>query len=1194
MSWCDHCRCQAGGPQELCTGFYCRFRAGETSSTEGTFHRNSSVLGSITVAMLRVLLLCVSLMAGCCAAQTACSGDQVADIFFLLDESGSVTAENFKLVLTAVKDIASSFPIGPSKVKIGVATFSTYVGTVIPLKAHDNQQDLLDAIDKIQYRGGYTYTNLALQLARTSGFADVSGGRDSAPDYLIVITDGKSTDASKTQTEAAALRQTNITVLAVGVGSGVDIQELNTIASSPSLVFNVSNFQALSNITDQLVTDVCPTPVQSSWSNWGNWAPCSKTCGGGVQYRYRTCTGGEKTCQGSSRERRPCSENPCSTACSGDQVADIFFLLDESGSVSDENFKLVLTAVKDIASSFPIGPSKVRIGVATFSTNLGTVIPLKAHDNQQDLLDAIDKIQYRGGYTYTNLALQLARTSGFTDVSGGRDSAPDYLIVITDGKSTDASKTQTEAAALRQTNITVLAVGVGSGVDIQELNTIASSPSLVFNVSNFQALSNITDQVVTDVCPTPVQSSWSNWGNWAPCSKTCGGGVQYRYRTCTGGEKTCQGSSRERRPCSENPCSTACSGDQVADIFFLLDESGSVSDENFKLVLTAVKDIASSFPIGPSKVRIGVATFSTNLGTVIPLKAHDNQQDLLDAIDKIQYRGGYTYTNLALRLARTSGFTDVSGGRDSAPDYLIVITDGKSTDASKTQTEAAALRQTNITVLAVGVGSGVDIQELNTIASSPSLVFNVSNFQALSNITDQLVTDVCPTPVQSSWSNWGNWAPCSKTCGGGVQYRYRTCTGGEKTCQACSGDQVADIFFLLDESGSVTAENFKLVLTAVKDIASSFPIGPSKVKIGVATFSTYVGTVIPLKAHDNQQDLLDAIDKIQYRGGYTYTNLALQLARTSGFTDVSGGRDSAPDYLIVITDGKSTDASKTQTEAAALRQTNITVLAVGVGSGVDIQELNTIASSPSLVFNVSNFQALSNITDQLVTDVCPSPINDSRACKEKPCKSVVPDSTTCQLRENIASGDIRSVTISCKANNVYPEAGCKFYRKTNGGKRVAIKARPSYTHKLIQSSSGSSYRTECSVREEVSDLGEGTHTFHVFVYPNVTGGESLVNATMLDKNVTLSFPRATHNCPPTLVQDYLCGKPTACNCTLISEGRPKGYPLWFHEGTTPIFGPLVVSYDISRPNIAHTCEGTSGLGRILGSTLKITTDTTCG
>ena len=67
------------------------------------------------------------------------------------------------------------------------------------------------------------------------------------------------------------------------------------------------------------------------------------------------------------------------------------------------------------------------------------------------------------------------------------------------------------------------------------------------------------------------------------------------------------------------------------------------------------------------------------------------------------------------------------------------------------------------------------------------------------------------------------------------------------------------------------------------------------------------------------------------------------------------------------------------------------------------------------------------------------------------------------------------------------------------------------------------------------------------------------------------FPRATHNCPPTLVQDYLCGKPTTCNCTLISEGRPKGYALWF-EGTIPILGPLVVSYDGTRESpIKNLC-----------------------
>ena len=39
------------------------------------------------------------------------------------------------------------------------------------------------------------------------------------------------------------------------------------------------------------------------WSEWGGWSECSKTCGGGVQYRERNCSNpapanGGKECEG--------------------------------------------------------------------------------------------------------------------------------------------------------------------------------------------------------------------------------------------------------------------------------------------------------------------------------------------------------------------------------------------------------------------------------------------------------------------------------------------------------------------------------------------------------------------------------------------------------------------------------------------------------------------------------------------------------------------------------------------------------------------------------------------------------------------------------------------------------------------------------------------------------------------------------
>ena len=59
------------------------------------------------------------------------------------------------------------------------------------------------------------------------------------------------------QTEANAIHQGNLNVLSVGVGSGVNQNELELIASDPSNVYTVSSFDALSNIEDSLKKTTC-------------------------------------------------------------------------------------------------------------------------------------------------------------------------------------------------------------------------------------------------------------------------------------------------------------------------------------------------------------------------------------------------------------------------------------------------------------------------------------------------------------------------------------------------------------------------------------------------------------------------------------------------------------------------------------------------------------------------------------------------------------------------------------------------------------------------------------------------------------------------------------------------------------------------------------------------------------------------
>ena len=47
------------------------------------------------------------------------------------------------------------------------------------------------------------------------------------------------------------------------------------------------------------------------------------------------------------------------------------------------------------------------------------------------------------------------------------------------------------------------------------------------------------------------------------------------------------------------------------------------------------------------------------------------------------------------------------------------------------------------------------------------------------------------------------------------------------------------------------------------------------------------------------------------------------------------------------------------------------------------------------------------------------------------------------------------------------------------------------------------YSSRCSVSVAVEDLGEGTHSFQGYIYPDVTGGEDLVDAITPNTTVNL-------------------------------------------------------------------------------------------
>ncbi|XP_076447300.1 von Willebrand factor A domain-containing protein 1-like isoform X2 [Babylonia areolata] len=57
-----------------------------------------------------------------------------ADVVFVLDSSGSVSAHYFNLMVRFVQDLVKQFHIGTDKVSVGVVTYSNVARTQVDLK----------------------------------------------------------------------------------------------------------------------------------------------------------------------------------------------------------------------------------------------------------------------------------------------------------------------------------------------------------------------------------------------------------------------------------------------------------------------------------------------------------------------------------------------------------------------------------------------------------------------------------------------------------------------------------------------------------------------------------------------------------------------------------------------------------------------------------------------------------------------------------------------------------------------------------------------------------------------------------------------------------------------------------------------------------------------------------------------------
>ncbi|KAJ7421501.1 hypothetical protein BTVI_18149 [Pitangus sulphuratus] len=399
------------------------------------------------------------------------------------------------------------------------------------------------------------------------------------------------------------------------------------------------------------------------------------------------------------------------------------------------------------------------------------------------------------------------------------------------------------------------------------------------------------------------------------------------------------------------------------DIVFLIDSSDSVRPDGLAHIRDFISRIVQQLEVGPNKVRIGVVQFSNNVFPEFYLKTHKSKNAVLQAIRRLRLRGGSPLNaGKALDYVVKNYFIRSAGSRieDGVPQHLVVILGDRSQD--DVNRPANVITSTNIKPLGVGARN-VDRDQLQIITSDPERVLVVQDFTGLSTLEKRVQNILEELPVPTTEIP-GPFLP-----------------GGKKQ---------ADIVFLLDGSINLGRDNFQEVLQFVYSVVDAIYRDGDSIQVGLAQYNSDVTDEFFLKDYSTKPQILDAINKVIYKGGrVANTGAAIKHIQERHFVKEAGSRidQRVPQIAFIVTGGRSTDDGPRASQE--ITQKGVKVFAVGVRN-IDLKEVSMLASESATSFRVSTAQELSELNEQVLVTL-------EAAMEEKLCPGLTEVTRDCDL-----------------------------------------------------------------------------------------------------------------------------------------------------------------------------------------------------
>lgn len=183
------------------------------------------------------------------------------DVLFLVEGSSALTLEGFLRFKSFLKRFMQAVLSSDTPVKMGLAQYGNDVKIEAKIGEHRDPAKLIQAVERLQYRGGQAKAGNALRYVTRNGFqstpvfADV---QDDLPRVVVLLTGTPSADPVVEPAKYARDRE----IFIIGVAPEGMRAEINNITGNPQRTITYQSPDRLSAKIPELRAKICSVDNQ--------------------------------------------------------------------------------------------------------------------------------------------------------------------------------------------------------------------------------------------------------------------------------------------------------------------------------------------------------------------------------------------------------------------------------------------------------------------------------------------------------------------------------------------------------------------------------------------------------------------------------------------------------------------------------------------------------------------------------------------------------------------------------------------------------------------------------------------------------------------------------------------------------------------------------------------------------------------